>query len=45
MIDMKEKSRKEAFAYYEGLRAALSDHTSIETLEEIEKKLEELLSI
>lgn len=45
IVGMKEKFRRESFDYYEGLRAALSDHTSIDTLEEIDRKLEEILTI
>jgi small GTP-binding protein len=43
MNQLKEKISRECFDYYEGLRAALSDETSIGVLEEIETKLEELL--
>lgn len=42
---LKEKFSRESFEYYEGLRAALSDQTSIDSLEEIDMKLEDLLSV
>lgn len=41
---LKEQMARECLDYYEGLRAALSDETSISNLEETELKLEELLS-
>lgn len=41
---LKEQMARECLDYYEGLRAALSDETSISNLEETERKLEELLS-
>lgn len=41
---LKEQMSRECVDYYEGLRAALSDKTSISMLEETEIKLEELLS-
>jgi small GTP-binding protein len=41
---LKEQISRECLDYYEGLRAALSDETSISILEETEIKLQELLS-
>lgn len=41
---LKEQISRECHDYYEGLRAALSDETSISMLEETENKLEELLN-
>ncbi len=41
---LKEQMARECQDYYEGLRAALSDETSISNLEETGRKLEELLS-
>ncbi len=41
---LKEQINRECLDYYEGLRAALNDETSINMLEETEIKLEELIS-